>query len=351
MFIRNAWYVAAWGDEIQDGQILARRICNDPLVLFRAGDGLVAALEDRCCHRAAPLRFGRVTEGCLQCGYHGLTFDRHGKCVRIPAQDLIPERACVRSYPTVERDALVWIWMGDANKADESTIPSFPYHNDEANWPHRHQVIHVKANNMLLVDNLMDLTHIGFVHGRTIGGNEEMHARAQTKVTRAESGLSFIRWMLDSEPPTTYRRLYDFEGTVDRWQEFEFVPPSNIIQWSGAMKSGRGATENRNQDNTFSFRIFHGLTPETESSCYYFWSGCNGYEPDDPAATEMLFSELARTFAEDKDIVEGQQERLTERGEQGLVAVASDAARLHMRRIEQRLLAEEAVNNQVRSTT
>ncbi len=343
MFIRNAWYVAAWSDEILDDQILARRICNDPVVLFRDGDGRVSALEDRCCHRAAPLRFGHVVEGCIECGYHGLTFDRTGKCVRIPAQNVIPVRASVRSFPVVERDALVWIWMGDPAKADENRILSFPYHNDTANWPHRHQMIHVKANNMLLVDNLMDLTHIGFVHRRTIGGNEEMHARANTKVTRSEDGLTFIRWMLESEAPPTFQKLYGFKGKVDRWQEFQFVAPSNIVQWSGAMESGRGATENRNQENTFSFRIFHSLTPETETSCFYFWSGCNGYNPKDSAATEMLFAELARTFAEDKGIVEGQQERLTERSD-GLVEVASDTSRLHVRRIEQRLLAEEAVN-------
>jgi vanillate O-demethylase monooxygenase subunit len=103
MLLRNAWYIAAWADEI-GAEPLARRICNDPVVLFREGSGAVGILADRCCHRAAPLHRGAVVDAGIQCGYHGLVFDTSGKCVGIPGQRLIPEDARVRFYPVVEKE-------------------------------------------------------------------------------------------------------------------------------------------------------------------------------------------------------------------------------------------------------
>lgn len=114
------------------------------------------------------------------------------------------------------------------------------------------------------------------------------------------------------------------------------------MQWSGALDVGRGAQDRREQDGGFSLRLFHGLTPETESSCFYFWSTCNGYRQDEPEATEQLFAEIANAFTEDKAIVEAQQASLSVTGEDRLVDIVSDAARIHMRRTLQRLQAGES---------
>jgi phenylpropionate dioxygenase-like ring-hydroxylating dioxygenase large terminal subunit len=340
MFIRNEWYVAAWAHEVGRAP-LARRICNDPLVMFRDADGKVGALEDRCCHRATPLRLGTVIEQGLQCGYHGLVFDRSGRCVRVPGQELIPERARVRSYPVVEKDEIIWIWMGEAAKADASRIVDYPWHNDHQAWPHRRDVYHIAGNYMLMVDNLMDLTHLGYVHAKTIGGNPMTHVEAKMKTTRTPKGLKYLREMLNSVPPPTYVKAAGFTGRVDRWQEFEFIAPGSIIQWTGAVDAATGRYAQGNREGGFSLRIFHGITPETESSCFYFWSTANGYRQDEPQATEELYNEIAPTFLEDKAVIEAQQARLDERGEDGLVDIESDGARLHMRRTIERLLAEE----------
>ena len=109
-FVRNAWYIAAWSEEIESG-LLARTIMNQPIVIYRDADGNVGALEDRCCHRGAPLTHGSVTDVGLQCGYHGLTFDTKGNCVDIPGQKNIPAQAQVRHFPLVERHQILWIWM------------------------------------------------------------------------------------------------------------------------------------------------------------------------------------------------------------------------------------------------
>jgi phenylpropionate dioxygenase-like ring-hydroxylating dioxygenase large terminal subunit len=339
MLLRNAWYIAAWADEVRP-EPLARRICNDPVVLFRDASGKASALADRCCHRAAPLHMGTVVDDGIQCGYHGLVFDGSGRCVRIPGQSRIPEDARVHSYPVVEKDQLVWLWMGDPALADPARIVDFPFHNDAAKWPNKHDCYPIRGNYMLMVDNLMDLTHLGYLHAKTVGGNPSAHVDAKMKTERTATGLKFTRWMKNSLPPPSYVRAAGFQGRIDRCQKFEFVAPSTVLQWTGAADVGSDYTDPE-RDFRFQFRLFHGLTPETETSCYYFWSVANGYRQNEPEATEQLYQEIAPTFVEDKTMVEAQQARLGEFGEQGLVDIASDANRMHMRRMVERLIAEE----------
>jgi vanillate O-demethylase monooxygenase subunit len=339
MLLRNAWYIAAWADELKE-KPLGRRILNEPVVLFRDGSGRAAALVDRCCHRSAPLSLGEVVAGGLQCGYHGLTFDASGACVAIPGQSRIPDDARVRAYPLVEKDQLLWIWMGEAARADASSIVDFPYHNDRAQWPNKHACYPIKGNYMLMVDNLMDLTHLGYLHAKTVGGNPAAHVHAEMKTARTATGIKFTRWLRNSVPPPSYVRAAGFTGRVDRWQEFEWVAPSSVLQWTGAADVGTGAYEGK-REGGFQFRLFHGLTPETETSCFYFWSCANGYRQSEPEATEQLYQEIAPTFVEDKEMVEAQQARMSELGETSLVDIASDANRMVMRRFMERLIAEE----------
>jgi phenylpropionate dioxygenase-like ring-hydroxylating dioxygenase large terminal subunit len=339
MLLRNAWYIAAWADELGDGP-LARRICNEPVVLFRDGAGKAGALVDRCCHRAAPLHLGSVVEAGIQCGYHGLVFDTSGRCVTIPGQRLIPEDAAVRSFPLVEKNQLVWLWMGDPALADPAAIVDFPYHDDRAQWPNKHACYAIRGNYMLMVDNLMDLTHLGYLHAKTVGGNPNAHVDAEMKTVRTPSGLKFTRLMKNSLPPPSYVKAAGFAGRIDRCQQFEFVAPSTVLQWTGATDAGSEYADPE-RDFRFQFRLFHGLTPETETSCFYFWSCANGYRQNDPEATEQLYREIAPTFVEDKTMVEAQQARLDEFGEAGLVDIASDANRMHMRRMVERMIAAE----------
>lgn len=339
----NAWYQAAWTSELGPGP-LARTILNQPVVVFRGADGKVAALEDRCCHRGTPLRLGAVVPGGLQCGYHGLVFGADGKCVAIPGQDTIPPQARVRAYPVVERQEFVWIWMGDPAAADPAALVDYPWNDDPARWPHKHGMYRVKCDYRLLIDNLMDLTHIPFIHRRTIGGGvamEQVNARVETK--RTPRGVHYIRWMIGSVPPPTYVKGAKFAAgvRVDRWQDFEYVAPTSVIQWSGALPTGRGAEANRDRPGGFSLRLYHGATPETEDSCFYFWTPANGYRQDEPAATEELFDEIAATFTEDLAFLEAQHAALKAEPARPLIDVKHDAARVHARRALDRLIRAE----------
>ena len=340
MFIKNAWYVAAWADDLTTKPI-ARRICDIPLVLYRSATGEAAALLDRCCHRAAPLSLGRVTDVGLECGYHGMVFDTKGVCVSIPGQPRIPASAVVQSYKVVERDSLIWIWMGNPQAADPALIVDYPFHNDHAKWPFKHETMPIKANYTLMVDNLMDLTHLGFVHVTTIGGNPSVHVEAKMTTERTPNGLKFTRWILDADVPPTIAAAVHFAGKADRWQEFEFIAPGVIKHFAGAIDANTGAYDQGKREGGFAVRIFHGITPETETSCFYFWSIANGYRQNDPSTTEEAHRSAKVAFSEDKVVIEQQQQRLTELGEKGLVDIRSDGARISMRRTIEGLLQKE----------
>ena len=223
-------------------------------------DAVIAARRSRC---------GEVVPRGIQCGYHGLVFDSSGKCVLVPGDHKVPPGAQVRAYPAVERDALVWVWMGDPEKADRAQIIRYPYHNDSRNWPHQHTMMHLRSDYLLVLDNLMDLSHLGYVHKGNVGGDANTHVEAKMRTVRTPNGVRFERWMLDSTPPPTYVKTVGFKGKVDRWQEVEFVAPNAVLQWNGAIDAGTGALRDWQysspRENCFSFRLFHGITPETET--------------------------------------------------------------------------------------
>ncbi|MDB6009272.1 MAG: aromatic ring-hydroxylating dioxygenase subunit alpha, partial [Gammaproteobacteria bacterium] len=194
MFVGDAWYVAAWSDEVTASVPFARRICGQPVVLFRTAQGQPAALYDSCCHRGAPLSVGKVVPKGIQCGYHGLVFASDGHCIEIPGQSAVPAKAKVRSYPIVEKDQLIWIWMGDPARADLSRLIDYPFHEDRR-WPHRHGVYHVRSSYLMLADNLMDLTHLAYVHAANVGGEAKAHIEAKTEVRATDRGVFVKRWM------------------------------------------------------------------------------------------------------------------------------------------------------------
>jgi len=337
VFVTNAWYVAAWSSEI-GRQPLGRTLLNEPIVLFRDAAGRAAALEDRCCHRGMPLARGEPAPGGLRCSYHGLVFDGAGRCVEIPTQKTIPPSLRVRSFPVEERDALVWIWMGDPARADPSEIVAYPWH---ASWPHKDKTERLACNYLLISDNLLDQTHAAFVHKSTLASNPDAYASAEMVTQPTDNGVKFTRWMLNCVPPDIYARAVTFEGRVDRWQEFEYVAPSCILQFTGALDVGSGAYERGKRDGGFGLRIFYGITPETEHSSWFLWSAANGYRQNEPAATDALYREMEAAFKEDEDVLDLQQARLQQFPDRKLVNIASDGARLIARRAVARRLERE----------
>ena len=187
MFIKNTWYVAGWSKEVPQDGFLARTIIGLPLALWRDQAGKVVAFEDMCCHRGAPLSRGRREGDTVRCLYHGLLFDRAGKCIEVPSQDTVPANACVRTFPVVERHRWIWIWMGDAAKADPALIPDTHWLEDPG-WRSLDGYTHYDTNYLLICDNLLDLAHLPYVHPTTLGGSED-YARNPATVETLERGV------------------------------------------------------------------------------------------------------------------------------------------------------------------
>jgi vanillate O-demethylase monooxygenase subunit len=350
MFIRNAWYMATWAADVTE-KPLARTLLGEPIVLYRTKDGAPAALADRCCHRGFPLAHGEVVAEGLQCGYHGLIYDRGGACIRIPGQDKIPPSARVRAYPVVERDRILWLWPGDPALADPASIVSYPYHDDVAHWPHKTQTMRLNCSYDLVIDNLLDLTHLAYVHRRTIGGNPDAHMRAEMHVDATPNGVHFIRWLLNSIPPPTYVAGAGFTGRVDRWMDFEFVAPGAVVQFTGALDVNTGARTpddpyGGKREGGFALRILHCIVPETEHSCFYFWSAANGYRQHEPAATEQLFEQIDSTFREDELVLEAQYARVRAQKDPPLMNLNSDRARVLAHQALRRLANAETGETQ-----
>ncbi len=328
MFLRNIWYVAGFSRDLPAGQRVARRFLGESVVLFRTETGELGALEDRCCHRAMPLSDGFVDGSIIRCCYHGVEFDKSGACTRIPGQDRIPAAAFVRPYPIFEKDAVMFIWMGDPAQADPELAPSHRWHSD-AQWAWSGKHYGLKANWRLLVDNLMDLTHLAYVHARTIGGNPEMHFKTRTQVKRDGNNVTAYRHMPNSIPPRTYVDAAGFKGNIDRWQEIEFEPMV-IRVLTGGCEIGTGAYEGK-RDHAFQMVFMHAMTPETEDTTHYMWTAATNRL--DRGIPEIVFEQIDATIDEDTAVLESQQRRMSETPGGKLVDIAGDNASNQVRHV------------------
>lgn len=340
MFLRDYWYVAASVDEIGD-RPLARRILDEPIVFYRATDGTVVALEDRCPHRRAPLSMGRVVEDAIECLYHGIRFDRSGRCARIPSQAEIPAGMRAKSYPVVERYGWAWIWMGEATRADPADIPDFHWLSTPGEWGAKSMRLHVRAGWRLIVDNLMDLTHLATVHVSTIG-NAAIAEKAETRVQRTDKGVLMTRWVMDAPAPPTYVKAGGFTSNIDRWQLIDFTPPAFLRLHVGGVEAGRGSRDAPPPPGGIHMRNLNAITPETETTTHYFWGQAHNFAPRDAKVTEMVFSQVHEAFLEDVAIFEAQQRVIdTDRGPPE-VDVAADAGQIQARRVLARLAEAES---------
>jgi phenylpropionate dioxygenase-like ring-hydroxylating dioxygenase large terminal subunit len=338
MFLRNAWYAAIWSKDLGE-QPVARVFLNDKIVLFRNASGEVGALEDCCCHRAAPLSKGEVEGDHLACGYHGLKFDRNGQCVEVPGQTLIPRGARVRSYPVHEKWGAVWIWMGHPPKADTDKIPSLPWLADPK-WTATPGYIHLKSNYQFLIDNLLDLTHVAHVHKKTLAGDPR-EATTPAKTERLPDGVRVGRWMIDFVPPPLFAKAGNFTANVDRWQFATWNPPAIVYLDVGCAKAGTGAPQG-DRSQGISIWSSHLITPETETSSHYLFCFARDFAVGDAEMSKLLFEGSKATFLEDAEMLEAVQGNRRGGSLEGLVDIAADAAQLHARRLLDEMIRAEA---------
>jgi phenylpropionate dioxygenase-like ring-hydroxylating dioxygenase large terminal subunit len=337
MYVRNAWYVGAWDHEV--GRTMMRRlILDEPVLFFRRDDGTPVALEDRCCHRQAPLSMGKLAGNVVQCPYHGLQFDSDGVCIKVPSQDRVPPGARVKSYPVIERNQWIWIWMGDPAKADPALIEDFHWM-DDPKWRAAGSYLHVEANYQLLVENLLDTTHLPFLHPGSLG--TDAFARSEFEVTHEGDRVKVTRWLMNELPAPFHQKMGGFPDgmKVDRWQVAMFGPPCFIKLDVGSAPVGTGARQGDRSQGMNMYNL-NAITPETETTAHYFFAQAYNFRLDEKWIAELVRSQVVNAFLEDMTMIKAQQLNM-ELGPSPVVTLGQDKAWMLMRRIVDRLIAEE----------
>ena len=339
MFLRNCWYVVAWDHEIPADGLFNRTVLGEPLLLFRRGDGRIVALEDRCCHRLAPLSRGRKEGECVRCGYHGLKFDAEGLCVEVPGLESVPPKARVRSYPVALRHKWVFVWMGDPARADTALLPD-NFSCDHPDWRNIPGYLHYDTPHLLICDNLLDFSHLSYVHEKTLG-NSTAIAQVRPEIEKLPRGLRVTRRVRNVPPPAYWARARDFGGGhVDRWFVYDFLLPGTLLMHSGGRPAGDAEGDMRRAVELHSCQT---LTPETETSTHYFFQQSHRAELGGEWLTQRIHEGLLVAFEEDRAMITAQARNIELAPEAPMLPLAMDAALVQFRRLlAQAIEAERA---------
>jgi phenylpropionate dioxygenase-like ring-hydroxylating dioxygenase large terminal subunit len=298
MFLWNAWYPIAWGDEVTD-DILARKILGRELAVFRDGDGQPRAILNRCPHRFAPLSLGKRIGDAIQCPYHGLHFGFDGRCVHNPHGDGSVPDIATPAFTVRERHKLIWAWMGDPDLATEE-IAGGEYGYLDAVEPDLlpRGRLHLDCDYRLVIDNLMDPAHVTVLHGSTLAS--EALTRAVPRVWREEGGIRVESWAPDGKPSFLFGSfLGNHDDPVDHWAGSRWQAAGLLSVEAGVVAVGG------NREDGLRVRVAHMVTPETETSAHYFWAAARNFRRDDAELSELIRVTTDAIFTnEDKWVLE-----------------------------------------------
>jgi vanillate O-demethylase monooxygenase subunit len=341
MFLRNAWYVFGWeSDLVAAGGLLGRTLLGEPVAVWCGEEGKLHATEDRCPHRHAPLSRGTIEGNRLRCGYHGLVIGADGRCQSMPLLEVAPDLR-VRTYPVAAKDSWIWVWMGDTDKADTSTIPdAFGLDNPDA--PMRSNSIEYDAHYQLVHDNLCDLSHVDFVHATTlkVATGVDWSATAP-RVRMQQRSIRIERWFEDGGLPGMP------DVRVDVWSTYDFFVPGIFVMRGARYPAGTAAKFDGNEPLGAQPIVRNieqqAVTPISEQrTAYHYATGLIG---DTPEITRQLASRLdvfMATFEEDRAMIEAQQKiwDLTP-SDRPKHFMPQDKAPFMMRQLMARLIDEE----------
>ena len=339
MYLRNTWYVAAWDSEI-DRTPRQIKVCGEKIVVFRTEAGDPVALIDACPHRKLPLSRGRIKGDHIECGYHGLTFDCSGSCVRVPGQEHIPAATNIHSYPVESRYGLVWIWMGDPALADTDTIFKIEQFGNPDWGINKGAAMAFPCNYLYVTDNLLDPSHVAWVHQGSFGN--AACEDEPLEVTGTDNGVIVSRWMYDVEVAPFYQKLVPFEGACDREQHYEVRYPSLAYIKAIFTPAGTGGdVNNLPEGQYFQMDSYNFMTPEDERTTRYYWFQMRNVLPDDAEISKYMSDSVEVAFNEDREILIDVQKGMTDKVTRN-VDLAIDAGPLLFRRRLQKLINAES---------
>lgn len=330
----NCWWVAAFSHEVAR-TLLSRWLLDTPVVLFRKEDGSVAALEDRCPHRQAPLSIGRLEGDTVECGYHGFRFSSQGQCTRVPSLDT-PPNISVSSYPVREIGPLVWIYLGDlAALGEVPPPPDLPWLTDTRFNAVSGQ-LEIAANYMLLKENVLDLTHLGFVHAKSFGVTD---IRNPPEVSTDGNVVRYVQRFHQQPLPPQYSIPIGVAPGTPWLREHHGAFLSPAVQISGVDLRDPAAPETTLKCT----RFVHATTPVDRTHMRYFWIVARDHGNDD-ATMAHLGRMMQVGFAEDEAVLEAIQALLNRKPRRGGTderSVKADAAGIQARRALANWMARE----------
>lgn len=342
VFVNNAWYVAAWADEVT-ATPLSRWINENPVLLYRNEGGKAVALRDRCAHRGHPLSLGKIENGCVRCPYHGFVYDASGKCVEIPSQQHIPPAIHVRTFPLVERWDWIWVWMGDPAMADPALIPDHREAGieDPAFLAARGGTMEIATRYQWFTENLLDLSHLTFLHP---GTNGTPGVASQPTFTRVEGDTVRVTRTTKNDVVTPYYAMrlgIDASiTTIDRTHESIWIAPAfhitHVTSQEASASAGGGAPQPYGEH-----KIVFAMAPIDASSMRVFWAFCRTYNKTDEITTYQRDT-LAEIFKQDNAALEAiEATMLSDGGPDTEYNCAVDEGALRSRSVMRRLLEAE----------
>ncbi|MHA6137901.1 aromatic ring-hydroxylating dioxygenase subunit alpha [Pseudomonas mohnii] len=340
MYIKNCWYTVAWNYELEDEGLFKTSVLNDPMVIYRTADGGYAALEDRCCHRGAPLSKARREGDDLRCMYHGLKFNPSGRCVEIPGQPKIPENTCVRSYPVVEKHSWIWVWMGDPAKADVALIPR-AMALDTPGFKSRSGFIEYDTDYQEVNDNLLDFSHLAYVHPTSFGASEDW-AYTRPKIERLDRGLRVSRYVRNQDPAFGDKGT----GKLDLWSSYDYQVPGVMLLHSHALLAGSADINNdgppdlSKTPSLFTQYSCQAVTPLADGRSRYSFSILMPDIFDDDWVDEF-WKGARQAFDEDREIIEAQYKVKLRTPDRPMIATSFDAGLGQFRWMIDKLIREE----------
>ena len=342
---RNRWYVAARSAEV--GRVaLERFILDEPVVFYRTEAGEAVALAGRCPHRGYPLGRGRIDGDAVVCGYHGLRFEVDGHCSHIPSQDVIPPNCRVKAFQVAEHWEWLWIWPGDPALADLALIPDHRTLGlTDPDWIKRSPLYwQVEGRYQLLNDNLLDLTHLSVLHADTIGGGDV--AGTQERHEEGDGWVRSLRWIPNAHVTDWVRKSRGIEGQVDREIMLTFAAPGFHFGHDRYFPVG---SDPATATPLLDIRIFHAVTPATQTTCHYFASSAvdpatfelSATHPPDTASAS---ASALKIFTEDVDAISEIERLLGAAGTFEEVRLRADVHALRGRRMVQEMIRAEQLS-------
>lgn len=332
---RHAWYPVAASEEVGRSPI-ARRLVDVPVVLYRSTSGEPVALEDRCAHRPVRLSDGVVDGDLIRSTYTGFTYDPTGRCVSVPTQEQVPYGAAVRSFPVRDDGSFVWAWAGEAGLAALRTPPDTSLLRADG-WTTFGGVLDTAAGIGLLHDNFCDITHVAQLDQAIAPPALTAGTPPPLEVEVSETTVRFWR-RFDAAPLAAWNaQVLELPEDAEHEQveEGEFVGPGYWVdRWTVDVKG------HDDRDGQHVFVFSHALTPVSETRTHHLWRVSRNFSSS-AAADGTLKPLFEAYYARVGEVLEQMQSILDDEGPRPEVAVAADAAATQVRRIMQRMVADE----------